>query len=448
MAKDINNKIYGQKFIPNTVTNFKSTTGETKTTFSSEVFRQWDTKDQLPNGNITLPLGINYAGSSNVQQVNGQEQTYYQYTGLKTKPKFMWFLQGANVLNEYAATGKTYNFTYSASTYNVWIGPSNAPTGTTSGVYLFQENIPIMSNAMPIGMQDQYKINNDNLSILFNAEPMTYIDVYTYNTYTNIDSYNNFYSNRINNLFNPNTRFLTGKFYLKLSDYKNLKAKDLIKIKDQYFYWNKINNYNLSDTELTEVELVQSNLNPSVYPKRYFKYQYCDQTGYTFCVETDFTNLNLLYTQFGWSIFYDHSSAIIYGSNPPSGITSTITYYVGDTNYYVPFTMEEITKQECENFGYLDWTCDQLMLHIYNLNQGPFGYSMPTYWVNSGYTLTGLNLFDSCARFATSASTNHINVGNSIHFGIPDCQQIGKILQTELIENINTQDNNNILTQS
>ena len=72
--------------------------------------------------------------------------------------------------------------------------------------------------------------------------------MYTYNVYTTNDAYLNFYYNRISNvLFNPNTRFLKGKFYLKLSDYKNLKAKDLIKIKDQYFTWNKISNYNLTN---------------------------------------------------------------------------------------------------------------------------------------------------------------------------------------------------------
>lgn len=444
--KNINNRIYGQKFIPNTVTNFKSVTGETSTTFSSEVFRQWDTNDQLPNGGIVLPLGINYAGSTNSQDVGGQQQTFYQYTGVKTKPKFMWFLQGGNILNQYSSTGTSYNFTYSASTYNVWIGPSNAPTGTTSGAYLLQENVPIVSNAMPIGMKDQYKINNDNLSILFNAEPITYIDVYTYNTYTNIDSYNNFYSNRINNLFNPNTRFLSGKFYLKLSDYKNLKAQDLIKIKDQYFYWNKINGYNLSDVELTEVQLVQSNLNPASYPTRYFKYQYCDVEDYVFKITTDFTNPNLLHTNFGWSIFYDHSSAVVYGDNPPSGITSTLTYVATGTtepNYYVPFKMEEITKFDYDNLGYYDYTDDNLMMYIYGIEDGPFGKNMPTYYVNSGNTLQGLNLFDSCADFATIAARVGIRVGSSTYFGPPNYH----ILNTELSENIRTESNNNIQTQ-
>jgi hypothetical protein len=450
--KNRNNKIYGQKFVANT-TDFKSTTGETKTTFSPEIFRQWDAIE-LPDGTIAdsghiqLPLGINYAGSTSSATIGGQDQTVYQYTGIKTKPKLMWFLQGANVLNEYSSTGKTYNFTYTASTYNVWIGPSNVATGTTTG-YLFQENIPIMSNTMPIGIQDQYKINNDNLSILFNAEQLAYIDVYTYNTYTNNDCYGNFYSNRVQNvLYNPNTRFLKGKFYLKLSDYKNLKPQDLIKIKDQYFTWNKINSYNLTDTELTEVELVQANLNTNTYPTRYFKYQYCDVEDYIFRIKTDFTNPNLLYTNFGWSVFYDHSSAIVTNNRniQPTGFTSTVTYVQTGTtgpNYYVPFNIVEISQYEYENSGYYDWTDDTLMEYVYSKDQGPFGYNMPTYYVNSGYTLSGLNIFNDCSSFATIAARVGIRIGSSTYFGPPNYH----ILNTELSQNMRTENNNNIQTQ-
>ena len=157
----------------------------------------------------------------------------------------------------------------------------------------------------------------------------------------------------------------------------------------------------------------------------------------------------MLYTQFGWSVFYDYNCGIIYGSAQPSGFTSTISYEVsGTTTYYVPYTIQEITQQECEDNGYLDWTCDTLMQHIYNITDGPFGYNMPSYWFNSGGTLTGLNLFISCTAFATIASRDNIRIGNSQYYGVPDCTQIGKILQTELTQNINTQDNNNILTQS
>ena len=157
--KNRNNKIYGQKFVANT-TDFKSTTGETKTTFSSEIFRQWDTI-QLPNGSVAesgkirLPLGINYAGATTSATIGGQDQTVYQYTGVKTKPKLMWALQGTNLFNEWSTTGKTYNYTYTATTYTTYIGNSS---GTT---YTREDNTMVMSNTMPIGIADQFKINND-----------------------------------------------------------------------------------------------------------------------------------------------------------------------------------------------------------------------------------------------------------------------------------------------
>ena len=440
--KDRQNRIYGQ-LTQNNPTDFKSQEKKIETIFSPEIIRQWDTADQPNNGGILIPLGINYAGSSNTSANGDSEVTNWNYSGVKTKPKLMWYLQGANVLNDYTPTGTSYNATYSASTYNVWVGFSNG------SAYLPQENVPVISHTMPIGMSDQYKINNDSACLLFNSEQPTNVDVPTYNVYTDNDAYGLFYSNRVNNLYDANTRFINGNFYLKLNEYKNLKPNDLIKINDQYFIWNKINGYNLTDTELTQVELVQINNNPSVYPTRYFKYQYCDQTGTTFCVHTDFTNPSMLYTQFGWSVFYDYNCGIIYGSAQPSGFTSSISYEVsGTTTYYVPYTIQEITQQECEDNGYLDWTCDTLMQHIYNITDGPFGYNMPSYWFNSGGTLTGLNLFISCTAFATIASRDNIRIGNSQYYGVPDCTQIGKILQTELTQNINTQDNNNILTQS
>jgi len=134
--KNRNTRIYGQKFVPNN-TDFRSTTEKTETTFSAEVFRQWDTAEQLPNGGIDFPLGINYAGATNTSTgPNETELVNYIYNGVKTKPKLMWYLQGANVFNDYSPSGITYNATYPATTYNVWIGNSS---GTT---YLQQENIP------------------------------------------------------------------------------------------------------------------------------------------------------------------------------------------------------------------------------------------------------------------------------------------------------------------
>ena len=443
--KEQNNRIYGQNFIYGP-TSFKSTTGTTTTIFGPEIIRQWDTIDQSPNGGIKLPLGINYAGNTaqSTQNTNGSLLTNYQYTGVKTKPKLFWYLGSANIFLD--TLGEVYDFTKPYKTYLVDILNSS---GTTANPTAGFDNVPLISHTMPIGLADEYKINNDSLCLLFNSEQPTYVDVQSYNCYTDNSAYNLFYGNRITNVYNPNTRHLTGKFYLKLSDYKNLKANDLIKIQNQYFIWNKINNYNLTNTELTEIELVQANNVPQKYPTRYFKYYYCDTPDTVYTIKTDFTNPNMLNTNFGWSIMYDHNMGTINTGNTVnySGFTSMFIddSYTGTTLHYVPYFTQEITQDEYENGDNYPWTCDTLHNHIWSTPNAPYGNLMPTYWINSNYSQTGLNLFINCADCATAISTYNIAVGSSTSFGQRIC---GKIIQTEATENIQNQQNKNITTQN
>ena len=439
-------RIYGQKFVPNN-TDFRSTTGKTETTFSPEVFRQWDTPDQLPNGGIDFPLGINYAGSTNTSTAaNSAEVVNYIYNGVKTKPKLMWFLQGNNLLGQYSATGTTYDFLKTGVTYQIFIGDATNATGNTT-TYNRTVNCPIMANVMPIGIKDEFKITNDSQSLLFRGELSTDIDPDTFNSYTYNDAYTSFYMNRINNLYDPNTRYLKANFNISLSDYKNLKPQDIIKVKNQYFTWNTISDYNLISQELTEVELVQTNLNPNVYPTRYFRYFYCDNPAVCYKLKTDFTNPNMLNTNFGWSVLYDHNCGIIYGANTqPSGFTSTMTYSVTGTTYYVPYTMVEISEQDYNSSGCEVYTCDSLMMYIYSIDGSAFGSNMPSYYFNSGFTRTGLNVFQSCAAFSTIATREGVRLGSSTYFPEIDC--IGTVIQTETPQDLNTENNLDITTET
>ena len=191
--------------------------------------------------------------------------------------------------------------------------------------------------------------------------------------------------------------------------------------------------------------MVQINNQTSIYPTRYFKYQYPDQTGVTFCMKTDFTNPNMLYTLFGWSIFYDYSCGIVYNTTQPSGFTTSLLDNRSGTDYYVPYTIEEINENEYLYSGYCDWTNDPMMTHIFNINKGPFGLNMPTFWINSGSTVEGYNIFTGSTQFNDTAISNGIRVGSSTFYGANSC--INKLLTTETPENINTQDNNNLQTQ-
>ena len=414
--KDREKQVYGTQLFYGP-TDYKSETEITETIFSPEVLRQWDTADQPNNGGILLPLGINYVGSSTTESVGGNSQTYYAYRGLKTKPKLFWFLGCHNMFLD--TLGEVYeNSIY--TTFNINVNSSD----DTTGIALL--TAPIISHTMPMGMADDDKINNDSACILFNSQFPIDIGVQTYNVYTENDAYNLFYDNRIGNLYNSNTRFVSGFFDLKYSDIINLEPKDIIKIQEQFFYVNKIQEYNLVNRELTRVELVQTNLNPQTYPIRYFKYQYCDYAttdGCTFKIATDFTNPNLRDTSFGWSIYYDQ----MMGTLPAvtTGFTACLLdIRTGVGSYYNPFTINEITEDEYDNSGYINWTADTMLEHIWNYVNPvfpntvyAFGLGLPSFWKNNAGTYTGLNLFTDCAEFESVNTTYTILTGSSNNYG-------------------------------
>jgi hypothetical protein len=366
---------------------------------------------------IKLPLGINYVGSSSSQEIGNSTQTFYAYKGVKTKPKLFWFLGSANLFLD--TLGEAYA-TSGFTTYDIRILNSDKSQGRSV------RTAPIISHTMPMGMSDSSKINNDSACILFNSEQPVDVGVQTYNTYTENDSFNLFYSNRISNLYDTNTRFLNGYFDLKLNDIQNLRENDIIKIQEQYFIVNKINGFNLTNRELTQVELVQYNNNVQTYPTRYFKYQYCDAPDYCFKIKTDFTNPRLIDTQFGWSVWYDQSIGTFTGSTTPTGFTSTIRD--SSTQAYVPFTISEITKDQYDNGGCYDISCDTLIDFEWNFVnvlfpniEYAFGLGLPSFWQNAAGTYEGLNLWTSCSDFNTTRVAYGILTGSSINHGASPC---------------------------
>ena len=401
--KDRNRLIYGQNNVYNP-TNFKSQEKKIETIFGPELVRQWDTATQ--SGKIGLPLGINYAVTN---QSDEEGQVRWLYKGLRTKPKLMFWLGGMNPFLD------TVNETYAKRvypTYNVYVSDSAASS------YFTSDKLPAVSNTMPIGLADEYKINNDTLSILFNSEETVDLTsvVRTYDTYTNFDAYNRFYNNRIRNIYNPNTRFLNGYFDLKYSDVKNLKANDIIKVQEQYFTWNKISEFNLTQRELTKCELIQLNVNPQTYPDRYFFYYYCDNPSKVFKFKTDFTNPNMLDSNYQWSIYYDRQVGSLTGST--SGFTALFKYVQNfSTVVYTPYTMYEVDETTYNASG-ITWTYDSLRNYIWDSGGAFSSFNMPTFWDNSGTTRTGVNVFESCANFNTIKNTWGILTGSSTYFGV------------------------------
>jgi hypothetical protein len=410
-----NNRIYGQNIVYNP-TDFKSQEKKIDTIFSPELIRTWDE-------NISLPLGINYAGSSQTVASGGSESLAYIYKGLKTKPKLMFWLGGFNPFLDIVGEAFPYSGASAFPTYNIYVSDSDA---NVSGRF---EYIPIISHTMPIGNPDSNKINNDSLCNLFNSEePISIGTTTAYNAYTENDIYSVFYQNRINNLYNPNTRFLSGYFNLKYNDVKNLKANDLIKINEQYFTWNKIDGFNLTNPELSKVEVIQANNNPSEYPTRYFEYYYCDNPSLCYKFKTDFTNPNLRDTNYFWSVLYDYYVGILGGN--VSGFTSSFADIQNSTLKYIPYFMYEISKDDYNTSTCLNWDCDTLHNFIYSyISTQSFSYFIPGFWFSSGIndlppaanTKQGLNVYANCSAFASAATTYGITTGSSIYHGSNLC---------------------------
>jgi hypothetical protein len=400
-----NNRIYGmnRQFNP---TEFKSSTKEIKTTFSPQVIRKWN-----PNNNpvlepdaVGIPMGINYAESS--QEVGSG--VAWLYKGVKNKPKLMYNLGNFSPFLDKA--GETFSFN-GATTFMFRVteddGANTEPSLTS----------PVISTTMPMGNLDKWKITNDSISILFNSEePVTIAgdSVSLFNAYTNQDAYNLFYENRVSNVFDKNTRFLSGNFYLKLSDVKNLRANDLIKINDQYFTWNQIKEYNLTNVELTQVELVQTNYNPQVYPDRYFKYVYCDNTGTTYNVKTNFTGTQSVQESlYYWSILYDYFVGVLGGA----GVTGYTSSFFNVSDEAVPYSIREVTKAQYDAGG-TDWTLDpnkdEFIGQIQNFPLDTWYNQNNDVWLIDDIGSEGtLNVFTSCAAFTAKATAMGITIGSS-----------------------------------
>ena len=399
--KNSNTRIYGENKVFNP-TEFKSQSKRIETTFSPQIMRQWNPNNNpnfAPN-DVGIPLGINYTESS--QEISGANNVTtvdWVYKGVKTKPKLFYNMGNFSPFLD----DPTEVFTISGVTtayFRVLKSDATDPEGALIS--------PVISNTMPMGNPDSNKINNDSICILFNSEEPTTIaggSISLFNAYTNQDMYNLFYQDRVDNAFDKNTRILAGFFELKLSDIETLKPKDIIKIKEQYFTWNKIDNFNLTNRELTKVELVQVNYNPSTYPTRYFEYEYCNEpTVYKF--KTEFVGTDSIYESlFYYSILYDYFVGTLGGN--VSGYTSSISY---TSNTHLGYTINEVTKNQYETGGATPYTSDpNRYFFLLNIEDEPlstiYNQNNPVWLINSGQTQATLNVFTDCADLTTTAAT-------------------------------------------
>lgn len=421
--KDRNKLTYGENRVYNP-TDFKSQSKKIDTIFSPEVIRKWDDR-------IGIPLGINYAAQSTPETSGGSETIRWKYTGLKQKPRFIYNLGNYSpFLDE---VGESFDFGTGFTRTNTMFFRLQPSTGVNYGgntEAIGSLASPVISHTMPFGNPDDNKINNDSICVLFNSEEPDDIGIGipTYNAYTDNDAYSLFYSNRVNNLYDKNTRFLQGQFNLKLSDVKNLQPNDIIKIQEQYFYLNKLEGFDLTNPELTKVELIQTNVTPKKYPTRYFKYQYCGSDD-VYKFRTFFNpeeNTEGIFRPFNgevfnsirrsyyyWSIYYDYMVGVLGGN--VSGITSSYGD-VGFGNVWA-YTMTEISETEYYDPSYLYWyEDDNNNLFIDKIDYEP---TLTTYFNSQliyvfsnqfGFNKAFLNVAVDCGTFSGYCATNNVTL--------------------------------------
>lgn len=419
--KEQNNRIFGQNYVLN-ATDFKSQEKKIDTIFSAEITRLWDNDLTSPNGEIKLPLGINYAANSTTNTSGDSQKVLWQYKGVKTKPKlFYWSGNYVPFVKQY---GQVLTYGTNVLTNAAYVAKSDGTDPRRAFT------VPVIGPVMPIGNNTPSEdFANNNICGLFYSEPQIDYPSTPFKGYTPQNLYNLFYENRIQNLFNKDTRFLTGQFYLNQSDIKNLDVNDLIKVNDQYFVWNKIEGYNLTNKELTKVELIQVNNNPQVYPDRYFQYVYCDKNAagdplaspYAFKFKTDFTNPSLSGTSFGWAAWYDFNIGVVeYAGGDTTGFLSTVkdpSQCSG--NAYVPFYITEITKDFYYD-GYNNKASERTNDCLYNWVTNTYGDlnygNYPAYIISSSSpSKMVMNVFTGCTQFQQIASGNTICTGTSVY---------------------------------
>ena len=408
--KDSNSRVYGEHKVYNP-TEFKSQTKEIKTNFSPMIVRKWNPNNG-PNAafsnDVGIPLGVSYVEQSQEISSTDKSKVDWIYKGVKTKPKLFYNLGNFSPFLDdpteiFTLTGVTTSY------FRVTKSDASNPSGGLIS--------PVISHTMPMGNPDSNKINNDSICILFNSEEPTTIagdSVSLFDAYTNQDLYNLFYQNRVENAFDKNTRMIVGYFDLKLGDVKNLTAKDLIKINNQYFTWNKIDNFNLTNAELTKVELVQANYNPQSYPTRYFKYSYCTDPSTIYKFKTEFTGTDSIYESlYYYSILYDYFVGALGGN--VSGYTSSISY-TGST--YFPYSIYETTKSDYDAGGIIYTSDPNKYFFLLSIEEEPistiYNQDNPVWLINSGQTQAILNVFTDCADFYTSADAIGVNYGQAI----------------------------------
>lgn len=221
-----------------------------------------DVLSNVNSPNITIPIFYITREDNNEGEVN------LFYNARKTKPRVMF--RGLNLPSKN-------------------VGYSENPSGITINTFYIEDRqINIFPNynrftTYPFGLTGFTHAVNFNKTHRFRTTE------YDFSCYK--DLYDVYYKEYVEDLTNSDNRILIASFFLEPNEISELKGNETIFISGNYYRINKINGYNLTTTDLTEVELIKITGEYTSHPVKYYKLQNCSNP-----FDIRYTNTDLNYT--------------------------------------------------------------------------------------------------------------------------------------------------------
>jgi hypothetical protein len=128
-------------------------------------------------------------------------------------------------------------------------------TGATKNWYLLSGATAVAHSTYPaISHLSSYEYTQSSFSDLNYKNQYDFWQRWndSYVGYTNRDVYNDFWSGRLSQIYEPDTKFFTGNFYLTPEDIKNINYNDKVYFEDAY--WRL---YEMNDADITTESLVE-----------------------------------------------------------------------------------------------------------------------------------------------------------------------------------------------
>jgi hypothetical protein len=248
------NVLYGTRYVQLS-TDYKSQQTEFNDGFSNAVD---DIVNNLSQANITIP--IYYI----TREENKEGDVVFFYNARKTLPRIMF--RGMNL----PAKNVGFNVSPTATTLNTF--------------YLEQTEV------------DMFPIYNRFTTYPFGVSGLTHaVNFNKTHRFTNVeydfrdteDLYDVYYKEYIDDLINSDNKILVANFYLLPEEIASLKGSEKIFINNNYYRINKINNYNLTNRDIVEVELLKLTGDYDAHRKKCYLLRACDDPADIIYVNTD-----------------------------------------------------------------------------------------------------------------------------------------------------------------